>query len=384
MKVIYCIHSLYNPGGMERVMTNKICYLKAHTDWDIQVATTNQHGRPPYFPLPEGVTLTDLDINYTKENDRNPLRKIAGFLRKRRLHRKRLKALLMQERADVVVSLYPSESSFIPALADGSKKVLELHFNRFFRLQYGRHGIVGTLDRWRSALDARIVRRFDRFVVLTEEDRAYWGDVVNMVAIPNAVTMTCDERSDATPHRVIAVGRLDYQKGFDRLVDAWAIVCRDKELADWTLDIYGQGEWHDMLLERIRQAGIEQRITLRGTSTDMEHEYATSSIIAMTSHYEGLPMVLIEAMSHGVPPVAFACKCGPRDIIDDGVNGLLVDEGDTAGMAQALAALMKDEERRRKMSEEALKITEKYNEETIMRQWMELFEQLEYEKNRTD
>lgn len=380
MKIVYCMHSLYNPGGMERTMLNKIAYWKAHTDWDVVAVTTNQQGRPLFFPLPDGVKHVDLGINYVKEMDDRPLQKVISYLKKRRRHRKLLTELLMKERADVTVSLFPSESSFIPSIADGSKKVLELHLNRYFRLQYNRTGIVGLIDRFRSWQDVRLVRRFDRFVVLTEEDRGYWGTLSNIAVIPNSSVSRLHESADLTSHHLIAVGRLDYQKSFDRLLMAWAEVCATPSVGDWVLDIFGQGEWEERLRQMIAQLGIGQHTVLHGPSTDIEREYLNSSAILMTSHYEGLPMVLIEAMSHGLPPVAFACKCGPRDLIDDGKNGLLVEDGNIHQFAQAVVTLITDETLRRRMSQEALKIKERYSEESVMKQWKDLFCELQDEK----
>lgn len=143
MKLVYCHCSLYNPGGMERVLLNKVRWICAHTDWEVLIVTTDQQGRPPFYPFPDAVRMVDLGINYSDDNDKRPLGKIAGYLRKRRRHRKALTALLQREKADVVVSLYPSESSFIPDIKDGSRKVLELHYCKFFRLQYGRKGYWG-------------------------------------------------------------------------------------------------------------------------------------------------------------------------------------------------------------------------------------------------
>lgn len=147
----------------------------------------------------------------------------------------------MREKADIVVSLYPSESSFIPDIKDGSKKVLEIHYCKFFRLQYGRKGILGWIDRWRTRQDERIVSRFDKFVVLTREDQGYWGNLSNIEVIPNAALFLGSGYSDVCAHRVIAVGRLDYQKGFDRLIKAWELVQQKEKFQDWKLDIFGQG-----------------------------------------------------------------------------------------------------------------------------------------------
>lgn len=376
MKIIYCMHSLYNPGGMERVLLGKVAYLKAHTDHDLQIVTTNQGDKPVFFGLPEGVSHTDLDINYESGAQSGPLKKIAVYLRKKRLHKRRLTELLMREKADIVVSLFPSESSFIPDIKDGSKKVLELHFNRYFRTQYGRTGIIGAIDRMREKSDLKLVKKFDRFVVLSEEDRGYWGALPNMVTIPNASMFDTDKIADTSVHRIIAVGRLDHQKGFDRLLESWRKVREEQDLADWRLDIFGQGEWKESLQKYMDDNGLSESAHLMGTTDDIASEFAASSFIVMSSRYEGLPMVLIEAMTCGLPAVSFACKCGPRDIIEDGRNGLLVTDGDTEALAGAMVKMMRDADLRKSMGEEARKVKEKYDEQAIMKRWISLFEEL--------
>ncbi len=377
MKILYCMCSLYNPGGMERVLLNKVRHLRERMGWDVTVVTTDQHGKPTFYPFPEGVRIIDLGINYTDDNGKNPVLKTLGYLRRRRKHRKALTELLLKERPDIVDSLYPSESSFIPAIKDGSKKVLELHFNKFFRLQYGRSGFLGLADRLRTRQDQRIVRRFDRFVVLTEEDKGYWGDLPNISVIPNAAITSEARRSDCSAHRVIAVGRLDYQKGFDRLIEAWSIVKKDSEYSDWRLDIFGQGEWKEMLEGMIIRKGLLDSAKINKPTNSINDEYSKSSIIVMTSHYEGFGMVLVEAMLCGVPAIAFNCKCGPKDIIEDGRNGFLVPEGDVPALADAMKKLMRDEALRQRMGAEAIKIRDKYSEEKVMDSWIRLFEAVE-------
>ena len=373
MKLVYCIHSVYNPGGMERVLWNKVAYWTRHTDWEVVIVTTDQHDRPPFYPFPEQVRRIDLGIDYSEDNTKSPLRKIAGYLRRRRLHRRRLTELLIRERADVVVSLYPSESSFIPDIRDGSKKVLELHYCKFFRLQYGRRGLLGAIDRWRTSQDERIVRRFDKFVVLTCEDQTYWGALPNLEVIPNAAMHLTDRFSDGSVRRVIAVGRLDYQKGFDRLIRAWDLVQRSGRFADWRLDIFGQGEWNDMLQGMIDELGLAATMRLCRPTTRIGDEYVRSSMLVMSSHYEGFPMVMIEAMACGLPVVSFDYKCGPKDIIRPGENGLLVRDGDEEGLAQALMTLMEDDALRMQMSQRAREIVTSYSEEEVMARWMRLF-----------
>lgn len=380
MKLLYTIHSLYNPGGMERVLLNKIGWLRRNTEWEILVVTTDQKGRDLFFPLPEGVRMVDLGVNYSDDNGKSFICKVAGYFRRRRLHRKRLTELLMAERPDVVDCLYPGECSFVPDIRDGSRKVMELHQSKMFHYQYNRSGLLGLADRYRARTDERLVRRFDRFVVLTEEDARMWGEIPGMRVIPNAAKDICDGMrpnagvASLDVRRVIAVGRLDYQKGFDRLIDAWVLVRKDGRFADWRLDIFGQGEWKEMLQRKIRTLGVGDSARLNAPVKDIAAEYKASSMLVMSSHYEGFPMVMVEAMSAGLPVVTFDYKCGPKDIIDDGRNGLLVKEGDIRGLADAMMSLMASPATLRRMSAEAKKVTERFSEEKVMGMWVRLYE----------
>ena len=376
MKIIYCHCNVHNPGGMERVLLNKVTYLVERLGWEVVVITTDQKGREPFYAFPQQVRMIDLGINYTDDNGKNPWSKIAGYLWRKNLHKKRLTEVLMREKADVVVSLFPSESSFLPEINDGSKKILELHFNKFFRLQYNRSGLLGLIDRWRTREDDRLVRKFDKFVVLSNEDCGYWGDLSNIEVIPNAALISGSDYATTESKRVIAVGRLDYQKSFDRLIEAWALVQQTDKYSDWSLDIFGQGEWRDMLQQMIDERGLQDRVTLNKPTKDIAKEYASSSMLVMSSHYEGFPMVMIEAMACGLPVVTFDYKCGPRDIIDHEINGLLVKDGDIEGLAKAMISMMRDDAARKRMGENAKKVVETYSEEAVMKQWIELFNTL--------
>ena len=361
---------------MERVLLNKVTYLTGRLHWDVTIVTTDQKGRPAFYPFPDAVRMVDLGINYTDDNGKHPLLKIAGYLQRRRRHRKLLTKLLMKERADIVVSLYPSESSFIPDIKDGSKKVLELHFCKFFRLQYGRSGLLGLIDRWRTRQDEKIVGKFDKFVVLTNEDKGYWGQLPNIEVIPNAAMHIGNKYSDSTAHRIIAVGRLDYQKGFDRLIETWALIQKHKKYKDWNLDIFGQGEWHDMLQQMIERHGLQDNTHINRPTRDIGTEYAKSSLLVMSSNYEGFPMVMIEAMACGLPVVSFDFKCGPKDIIKDGINGLLVPNGNIDALAQAMMKIMDNDTYRKELSLNARQVVSTYSEDTVMAKWISLFNSL--------
>ena len=373
MKLILCIHSTYNPGGMERVLLNKVRYLVEEKGWDVAVVTTDQHGRPSFYPFPEGVRMIDLGINYSDDNGRPFMQKLLGYLRRRQVHKKLLKALLEKERPDVVDCFYPGECSFVPSLKDGSRKVMELHQSKLFHHQYNRSGLMELADKVRARMDERLVRRFDRFVVLTQEDMQMWGEMPGIRVIPNAANFIAEKYSDCSAKRVIAVGRLDYQKSFDRLIQVWEKV--HEKMPDWTLDIFGQGEWREILQGMIDERGLQETVKLNGPTKNIGQEYSESSMIVMSSHYEGFPMVMIEAMACGLPAVSFDFKCGPKDIIKEGENGLVVPDGDIDGLAKAMMTLMRDDELMKRMGEEAKKVVETFSEAKVMDKWVRLYEE---------
>ena len=373
MKIIYCIACTCHSGGMERVLTNKANYLARH-GYEIVVVTTDQRGAQPFFPLEPSIRSIDLGINYDENNGKSFLNKLLHYPVKQALHRKRLKAVLMKERPDVTVSMFNNDAGFIPGIKDGSAKLLEIHFSKFKRLQYGRKGLWRLADRWRSKQDERTVRKFDRFVVLTEEDKAYWGNLPNIMVIPNAISGIPAGTALLENKRVIAVGRYTFQKGFERLVDAWHLLA--SRFPDWKLDIIGDGEERLLLEQRIHAYGLERQVTLTHPTQEIDKVYMEASILAWSSRYGGLPMVLLEAQSFGLPIVAFQCKCGPKDIVSDGINGYLVTEGDIAGMTQRLETLMKNETLRKRMGLKAKESASRFNEEVIMKKWMYTFQTL--------
>lgn len=270
--------------------------------------------------------------------------------------------------------MFDNDAAILPKIKDGSKKILEIHFSRFKRLQYGRKGVWKIINRLRSNADLKLVQRYDRFVVLTHEDKSYWGNLPNIKVIPNANSFVLSKRADLENKRVIAVGRYDYQKGFDELINVWKGVY--VKHPDWSLDIFGHGPLKDELQSLIDQLGLTKTIHLCAPVKNIEQEYLNSSILAMTSRYEGLPMTLLEAQACGLPLVSYACKCGPRDIIKNNENGFLIEEGNQNEMAHKIIKLIENKELRLKMGESALRASDYFSEESVMKKWIYLFSNL--------
>lgn len=370
MKIIYLIAGTRHSGGMERVLANKANWLVEHGH-EVCIVTTDQEGEEPFFKLDERITSYDLAIGYEENNGGGFLNKLIHYPFKQHQHRRKLEALLKELKADVVVSMFCNDASFLPKIKDGSKKVLEIHFSRFKLLQYGRKGLWALADRWRSANYEKIARRFDRFVVLTEEDKQYWDGLDNIMVIPNARTFTCEKPAQLENKEVLAVGRYNYQKGYDRLLDTWAIVHR--EMPDWKLRILGDGELRHELEQQAAEQLISDSVIFGRAEHNVKDIYQQASVYAMTSRYEGLPMVLLEAQAAGLPIVSFDCKCGPKDVIEDGQNGFIVKDGDIQTFTQKLLLMMQDNKLRKDMGQKAFEDSERFDEERVMEQWTRLF-----------
>ena len=373
MRIVYCIPATSNSGGMERVLTRKVNYL-VEQGHELIIVTTDQKGAKPFFSLEGSVKQYDLGINYDENNGQGILAKLTAYPKKKRLHRQRLRELLEQLQADVVISMFGDDATLLPQMKDGSRKVLEYHFSKLKRLQYGRTGLWRLVDILRTKLDERTVKPYDSFVVLTQEDAGYWGELPNIRVIPNPLPFVSEETSTCTSHKVIAVGRYDFQKNFAKLLDLWA--CIAPAYPDWTLEIYGDGALRPELEQQVNRLGLSSSVTLAKPTLQMKEVYQSASIYTMTSRYEGLPMVLIEAQHMGLPIVSFACPCGPKDVLHPGEDGYLISLGDDDGFLMALRQLMDSESERVRMGANARKASARYEVDAVMRQWLDLFSTL--------
>lgn len=372
MKIVYLIAGTFNPGGMERVLTNKTLWLSNH-GYEIVVVTTDQRGRKPFFPLHPSIRCIDLGINYD-DNNGSFLSKLVNYPIKQHQHQQQLEIVLKKEQPDVTVCMFNNDVSFVYQLHDGSHKLLEAHFSKYKKVQYARRGVWGLADRWRLKREETWVKQYERFVVLTHEDSELWGGLPNMMVIPNARTFETTETADLSQKRVLAVGRLDYQKAFDRLLDVWHQL--GEKAKGWTLEIVGDGPLKKALQQQIEQLGMESSVQLTGAVQDIQSKYLSASILVMTSRYEGLPMALLEAQTFGLPVIAYACKCGPRDLIQDGQNGYLIEEGNQTAFVDKLSKLMQDESLRKRLGGENKRMSEQYAEDAVMHWWHSLFQSL--------
>lgn len=379
MKIVYIIQSLHNSAGMERVLINKANFFSEKLGYTVYIVTTDMSKGVPFYTLSEKVKLVDLDINFNDYANLNILSRVQSFVKKQRLYKKRLNDFLLSVSADIVVSLMLKNTTFLFRIKDNSKKIIELHFSKNVRKQY----LSGTewnyftrlIYYFRGYWELLSFKKYDRFIVLTEEDKNMWGNKLpNISVIPNSLSFYPQQKADISSKKVISVGRLEYQKGYDLLIPIWRKVV--DLYPEWTLTIYGAGSQKDSLLMQIKEMHLEQNLKILEPTPMIVERFLESSIYVMTSRFEGLPMVLLEAMACGLPGIAFKCKCGPSDIITDGVDGYLVNENDLNSFADKLLELIGQWEKRCLFSQNAKKNIIRFSEENIMNQWNKLFIEL--------
>lgn len=381
MKIAYCIPSLYYPSGMERVLTLKANYLVRHYGHEVHIILTDGADRKPYYPLDPAVRMHNLHLDFDAMYGMPFHRKLLYYLRRQRQFRPRLDRCLNEIRPDITVSLLRRDINLLDKMTDGSVKLGELHFSRHDYRDFNNMRLPGWMQRivagfWQGQL-LRKLRRLKRFVVLSRQDAELWApDLKNVVVIHNPLSFPPGRQSDCTQKQVIAVGRYVPQKGFDLLIDAWRRVA--ERHPDWVLRIYGDG-MRDTLQAQIDALELTRNCLLEHSTPDIAEKFRESSVFVLSSRYEGFGMVITEAMACGVPPVSFACPCGPRDIITDGEDGLLIPPSDTEKLAEGICRLIEDDELRRRMGSAARKNVERFRIEPIMAQWNSLFEEVLYE-----
>lgn len=375
LKIVYVTPALYMAGGVERVLTLKTNYFAEHFGYDITIILTEGINKPLFYPLSEKIKIINLNIGFEELWSCSFLKKIFVYLKKQRRYKKALTNELMRLRPDITVSLLRREINFITEIQDGSRKIGEMHINRanYRNFNTEHANIVKRIFAkfWSHSLLSHL-KKLDTLVVLTEKDCEAWVELDNVIVIPDPLSLSPSSLSPLTEKRVIAVARYSYEKGIDLLLKAWAKT--EKNVSDWRLDIFGDGDrtCYEHLIDEL---SIDRsRCQLHARTNDVETEYRKSSIFVLSSRFEGFGMVITEAMACGLPVVSFDCPWGPRSIITDGEDGILVENGSIDTLALCLTMLMNDDKLRQSLATSSVQSVRRYELSNIAKRWMSLFE----------
>ena len=375
MNILYCVPALYNPGGMERILTEKVNYLANLEGYNLFVFTTDQDNRPLYFKLDDRVTVHHSNLNFNQYFSCNFLEKYLGTKKLLRLYEQQLQAYIKKNSIDLIVSLGGKELEFLHRMKTNSAKICELHFSIDIRKQFilsrgnsPLYKLIGNYRRWQMIQQTK---KLDQLVVLTKEDEEKLKLThQNVTQIYNFSPLVPTEKAPLNQKKIVAVGKLDPQKGFDLLIEACTFI---KNWDGWILEIYGQGPDEEQLRSQISSHHLEQHIFLKGITQKVAEVYNSASFYVLSSRFEGFPMVLLEAISFGLPLVSFNCVTGPNEVIVNDDCGILVEDGNTEKLGEAIQRMISSHEEREGKSERAFQKSKIFSKEEIMKQWLELF-----------
>lgn len=376
-KIVYIVGGLYQPSGMGQVLSCKVNYLAEHTDWQIYVVLTERPELPFFYKLAPNIKYVNFNINYDELDTMPLLKKMRAYRKKQAIYKKKLTSYLMEVKPDITISVIRREINFINDIPDGSHKIGEIHFAKPDYRKVNKPYLPTAVNRWITdkwqGMLIKQLARLDKFVVLTEEDAGYWDMLSNKSVIPNPLTNYPTQQADWNNKVVISVGRYDFQKGFDMLIEAWVQVA--SKHPDWQLRIFGPGD--NMLYQlQADNLGLKGVVHCMGVSDRVYDEMAKASFYVLSSRYEGFGLVLIEAMAVGLPCVAFACPAGPKDIVSDHQDGLLVERNNVRKLADAINYLIEHDEVRQRYAAQAIINSRRYNLDNIMKMWMSLFDNI--------
>ena len=376
MKIVYCTDTVCYPGGIQMVTMAKANALAKVPGNEVWIVVTD-HTKPPLISL-EDVHLVNLNVNYYEDDWKGYWYIIKGNFQKRRLHKQRLQKFLNEIEPDIVVSTGTSEKYFLPSLKVKSHPsfIREMHFVKNYR-RLSANSIRDKISSGYSEFYDYCfkIRKYDKIVTLTHEDRERnWQGNNDVVVIPNPVTAQVNVQSKCCNPKAIAAGRLVRIKNFSSLIRLWKKVVSVHP--EWILEIWGKGDQETVLKNLIESSALDNNVLLKGYTSDIYAKMAEASMFLLTSEHEGFGLVLLEAMSVGLPVISYACPTGPRDLITDGENGFLIQPNDEDGFVEKVCRLIEDGELRMKMSENALRTSENYQMEKIINMWMDLFHSL--------
>jgi glycosyltransferase involved in cell wall biosynthesis len=312
MRLLYIVPKLNNEGGVARVLSLKLNYLVKNLGYEVHVLTQNQGNYPLFYSFHEKIVFHDMILEGTVFNFFNSFRNS-------------LKRKIQTIQPDVIIVCDNGLKAYtIPyILSDVIPIIFECHGSKYIEEKQLK---LNLISKFKSALKYKFkdfgANKFSKLVALSNESLNEWN-VENGLVISNPSWIKNNIGADLKSKKVIAVARNSYEKGMDRLLIIWQKVI--VKHPDWILDIYGESVTD--LKEVVLELGMESNVNLNEPIKNISEKYLTSSVYVMTSRTEGFPMVLLEAMASGLPCVAYDCPTGPSAIIDDELNGFLIEDG---------------------------------------------------------
>ena len=350
------IHQI-SAGGAERVLTllaNELC----KKGWSVTLLTFDSGSEPVFFELHSGVQHWPLSL----------MREQGGWWKAIKVHFLRpwvLRRAIRKSRPDAVIA-FLERMNILTLMATIGLKIPVIVSER-------NHPAFNT-SKFLSLSRQAVYKMSACLVLQTHDAGAFFSSSIPKSVIPNPILVPEYPapvlKSEASSQTLVAMGRLCSQKGFDFLLNAFAPL--GNKFPDWVLEIWGEGAQRGNLESLRDELGLRERVRFPGLTKEHYKTLAEADIFVLSSRYEGFPNVLGEAMACGLPVVSFDCPSGPSEMIQDGVNGLLVPPESIQELSSSLERLMTSVELRNSLGEQARKITESYSLDKIVQSWEEL------------
>ncbi len=357
MKINYVIEDFSVCGGVERIVSEKANILTGRYGHEVTIISVYEDERPVRYRLDRRIRVIRLNVPMARKSG-SALIQTFDRIKTIAKAARRLNDAVKGTRPDIMFFATTLGALLLPLCRTKARKVYESHLPRICNPYNAFFGITE--------------RCADMVVCLTRGDAGAYTKAKEVRVIPNFLSCTPPCVRDYGVRKAVAVGRLERQKGFDILIDIWKDVAPTHP--DWQLHIYGEGPLRENLQRQIDISGLAGHVVLCGSCSDMTARYAGYSVHLMTSRHEGLPMTLIEAQAAGLPSVVFNFRYGAADIVSDGSNGFLIEQGDKALFARKLSETMDDAALRMSLGQQARKESARFRADNIMEKWEELID----------
>lgn len=377
MHILYIYAEISIKGGTDKILVEKANYLVSH-GYDVTIVTESQMGKPLSFKLEDKVCHIDMGLDFGKQYTQGSFRRFLTYSSLMRQYKSRLKKVVNQQRPDIIISAMGRSLSLLSKMDYDGVKIGEAHTTkthlRSLHLMEQRGGVFKVIAKYMRWKMCRYASKLDALVLLTQNDAEDWKSVAKTFVIPNPISFFPKESAELVNKQVIMVGRYNDAKGYDYLIPSWEIV--HQRHPDWTLNVYGSGELRGQVTEWIREKHLESSIMMHDPVDNIMEKYVESSICVLSSRYEGFSLVILEAMACGVPVVSFDCPYGPRNIIKNGEDGILIEPLNYQALANGICKLMEDEDLRIQLGTNARNNVLRFSQDSIMGQWENLFHKL--------
>ena len=374
MHILYIYAEISIKGGTDKILVEKANYLVCH-GYDVTIVTESQMGKPLSFKLEDKVCHIDIGLDFGKQYSQGTFKRFLTYSFLMYKYKRRLKRVVSEQRPDIIITAMGRSLSLLSKIDYNCVKIGEAHTTkkhlRSLHLMEQRGWLFSLLAKYLRWKMCRNASKLDALVLLTPNDSEDWKSVVKTFVIPNPISFFPIEGAALDNKQVIMVGRYNDAKGYDYLIPAWEIV--HQRHPDWIIQVYGSGELHDDVVRWVKDRCLEKSIILNDPIDDIMPKYLESSICVLSSRYEGFSLVILESMGCGVPVVSFDCPYGPRNIIKNGEDGLLIDYLNVNALADGICCLIENERLRKKMGRNARVNVQRFSKECIMGQWEDLF-----------